>query len=319
MEKMEKIPISVVIPTMNRAKDLEETLESYMTAQGIPMQIVIVDQSEKKEVQDRNRVVLQKYKDIIECLYLYQKEPSLTRARNKGFEQCKYDLICCSDDDITVKEDTLIQAYKLMKQPENVMLAGLDENAELSDSPLGYLFGRKNYRKRKYGHVTKSMFGRFPNEKLTKPVKTEWAMGYFFFVKKSCALEWNLKWDEKLHSYAYAEDLDYTYSYYKYAVKEQKKCIMHPEVSVFHRTSEKGRIPSRKSTMMLVLNREYLSYKHSMGIISRLATRWANLGEVFLRIVHKSDWRTVVHAQWICDKNRASIRKGVLLHEWYEE
>ncbi len=316
---MEKLPISVVIPTMNRAKDLEETLESYMTAQGIPMQIIVVDQSEKKEVQDRNRAVLEKYEDAIECLYIYQKEASLTKARNKGFEQSKYEIVCYSDDDITVKKDTLVQVYKRMKETDVVMVAGLDENAGLSDSLLGYFFGRKSYRKRVQGHVTKSMFGRFPSVKMNEPVPTEWAMGYFFLIKKSYALEWNLKFDERLCSYAYAEDLDYTYSYYKRAAREQKKCMIYPEISVFHRTSDKGRVPSKKSTMMLVLNREYLSYKHRMGLLSRFATRWANLGEIFLRIIHKSDWRTVVQAQWICDKNRAAIRKGVLHHEWYEK
>lgn len=316
---MEKLPISVVIPTMNRAKDLEETLESYMTAQGVPMQIVVVDQSEEKEIQDKNRAVLEKYKAMVECLYLYQREASSTKARNIGEKQCKYELVCYSDDDITVKKDTMINVYKLMNNTDISMIAGLNENSVKGNSKLGYLFARKSFIKRKIGHVTKSMFGRFPDGGIKDLVDTEWAMGFFFVIKKSYAAKWGVCFDERLTSYAYAEDLDYSYLYYKNSKKESKRCVMSPEVSVYHRASNEWRIPSKKSTMMLILNREYLSYKHNMGISSQLAIRWANLGEVFLRLAQKSDWRTVIHAQKVCDKHRGSMKKGVLKREWYEE
>ena len=46
------LPISVLIPTMNRPDSLERTLKKYICAKYIPAQIVVVDQSEEKA---RNR------------------------------------------------------------------------------------------------------------------------------------------------------------------------------------------------------------------------------------------------------------------------
>ena len=47
------LPISVLIPTMNRPESLERTLKKYMSAKFVPAQIVVVDQSVKKDVVQR--------------------------------------------------------------------------------------------------------------------------------------------------------------------------------------------------------------------------------------------------------------------------
>ena len=53
---------------------------------------------------------------------------------------------------------------------------------------------------------------------------TEWAMGFFSVYRTFLIRKWNLKWDEHLINYAYPEDLDFSYSYYKYAKTEGFKC-----------------------------------------------------------------------------------------------
>lgn len=269
------LPISVLIPTMNRPDSLERTLKKYMCAKYIPAQIVVVDQSEEKEVADRNREVLKNVTNDIEWKYIYQEEPSLTKARNKAMKEAKNEVVICSDDDIDVYDDTLINIYYIMKDLNISMIAGLDDNMQLSTSKIGCFFGFKSFKNIHIGHVTSSMLGRFP-DRIKDETDTMWAMGYFFVIRKSLVNKWRLQWDEKLLGYAYAEDLDFSYSYYKKAKQDNLRCIMSNKVRVLHLATQEYRTPTRKHMFMYVLNRYYLSNKHHMGLRSIISMKLTN-------------------------------------------
>lgn len=310
--------ISIVIPTMNRPNALKETLDSYISAERLPAQIVIIDQTDDEQLRLQIKESVSRYKDKVKITYFYQDSPSLTKARNIGISLCKNDVIVFSDDDITVQKDTIKNVMQIMRNQQIAMIAGINSRAGFSNSKIGYLFGKKSYAKRNIGHVTSAMYGRFPQHRVIGSVDTEWAMGFFFVIRKSLADKWNVHWDENLTSYAYAEDLDFSYSYYKHAQSEHLNCILDERVIVEHRASEEWRIPSRKSTMMMVLNREYLSYKHKMGLKSRIMTRWSNIGDFLFRIVRKGGIRDLFDTQLICDRHRKELAKGRINPEWYE-
>ena len=203
-----------------------------------------------------------------------------------------------------------------MQNEKIAMIGGIDENTEKSKSKIGYLFGTKSYKLRAVGHVTKSVLGRYPND-VVGEVETQWAMGYFFAIKKSLKDEWNIDWDEKLISYGYPEDLDFSFSYYKKADELGLSCILSDKVKVRHLVSKEYRTASYKSTVMYVINREYLSYKHKMGLFSLIANRWANFGEFLKRILKNNKPFDLVKAQWYCDLHRNDIKKGILHYELY--
>jgi len=314
---MKKSDITVIIPTMNRLETLKETLDSYMLCMPLPDQIVIVDQTQDEELRKQIIDVLRTY-EAVTIDYLYQQEPSLTKARNAGIAVCRNDVVVVSDDDVTVATDTLKNISDIMNDEAVSMIAGINSRDGFSKSKLGYLFGKKSFKKRNTGHVTKAMFGRFPEEAVKGSVKTEWAMGFFFVVRKSLIQKWNNYWDENLSSYAYAEDLDFSYSYYRNSEKERLKCILNEGVVVEHRVSSEWRVPSKKSTMMYVINREYLSYKHKMGFGSRLLTRWANIGEIFMRMLKRGKPLDMLKAQVVCDLHRKEIADGIINPIWYQ-
>lgn len=261
------LPISVLIPTMNRPESLERTLKKYMSAKFVPSQIVVVDQSVERDVANKNKKVLESIANEIDFQYIYQEEPSLTKARNNALKEASNEIIICSDDDIDVYDNTLENVYYIMKDLNISMIAGLDDNMHLSTSKIGCLFGFKSFKNIHIGHVTSSMLGRFP-DRIKDETDTMWAMGYFFVIRKSLVNKWRLQWDEKLVGYAYAEDLDFSYSYYKKAKKDNLKCIMTNKVRVLHLASQEFRTPTRKHMFMYVLNRYYLSNKHCMGLKS---------------------------------------------------
>lgn len=269
------LPISVLIPTMNRPESLERTLKKYMSAKFVPAQIVVVDQSVKKDVADKNKKVLESIANEISFQYVYQKEPSLTKARNNALKEASNEIIICSDDDIDVYDNTLENVYLIMKDLNISMIAGLDDNMKLSSSKIGCLLGFKSLKNIHIGHVTSSMLGKFP-DKIENETDTMWAMGFFFVIRKSLVNKWHLEWDEKLIGYAYAEDLDFSYAYYKKAKQENLRCIMTNKVRVLHLASQEFRTPTRKHMFMYVLNRYYLSNKHHMGWKSMISMKLTN-------------------------------------------
>lgn len=312
--------ISCIIPTMNRYDTLKETLDSYVAATVVPDQLIVVDQTIDPNTRVRIEKLVNSYNGSFrEVSYYYQNYPSLTSARNVGFQMAKHEIVVCSDDDISVEVDTIKRIEEIMVDRKISMIAGINSRDGYSNSKIGYLFGKKSFKNRKIGHVTKAMLGRFPENPVEGIVDTQWAMGFFFVVRKSLMDRWGIRWDERLTSYAYAEDLDFSYNYYKESVKEGYRCVLSDNVRVEHRVSTEYRTPSTKATRMYVINREYLSYKHSMGMGSRMLTRWCNFGDFMVRLIKNDKPFDVVKAQIICDRHRKEIRKMIIKPEWYEE
>lgn len=317
MLKRTIVPISVVIPTLNRPQTLKTTLESMLSVNTVPAQLIIVDQSQQDSLRKETQKVSDRYAGTIDVQYIFQETPSSTKARNKGMEYANQPVIVFCDDDVKVKSNTFSEVATIMSDSAISMIAGIDLNEGLGSSLLGYIFGRKSYINRNIGHVTLSIYGRFPSQKILGEVPTQWAMGFFFCVKRENLYRWNIRWDERLTSYAYAEDLDFSYSYYKNSCKEGLKCILTPRVAVYHMHSREWRVSSYKSVAMSVINREYLSYKH-FSWQSRVATRWANIGEFLLKLVRHDNPMYIIYAQMQCDIHRNELKEGCISPDLYD-
>ena len=276
------VPVSVIIPTMNRPETLERTLSSYASGEMMPDQIVIVDQTQNEQTRELVERIGNKYG----CDYIYRADPSSAAARNLGQQAARNEIIVFSDDDIDVYDDTITQIVKIMQRQEVALIAATDDLTGISQTNIGYLLGTKSYAKRKIGHVTRSVLGRYPDH-VEGEVETEWAMGFFFVVRKSCIEKWKVNWDERLISYAYAEDLDYSYRYCARAKEEGMKCILSDKVHVKHLASKEYRIPSRKSTYMYAIHRRYISDKNHIG--SRFAMDWCDFWRILERVIKREN------------------------------
>lgn len=307
------LPITVAIPSMNRPQALRRTLQGYLGADHLPAQIIVVDQSQTEQAQAQNKQLLATLPVGVTGTYVYQKNSSSTQARNTALQQARQNIIVWSDDDVDVYADTLKNVYDLFQNPQISMIAGLDDCAAKSTGKIGYLLGTKSFFKRKIGHVTASMLGRFPAQRVKGEVDTQWAMGFFFSVRTPLLKKWNIKWDENLTGYAYAEDLDFSYSYYKCAKKEGYRCILSDKVHVKHLASQEYRIPSKKATYMYVCNRYYLAHKHSKGIKIYehiFAMWWCNMAILLYRFVKKQNPHDMWNAIYFCLGNSSQIKRG---------
>ncbi|MGM9979707.1 MAG: glycosyltransferase family 2 protein [Clostridium sp.] len=316
---MNKLPISIVIPTMNRAKNLKQTLIGIINQLDIPSQIIIVDQSQKEDIRLENVAIVKKICLKTKVNYIYQEEPSLTKARNIGLKNCENDIIVCMDDDVDVYDNIFKNINDILNDKDIAMIAGLDKNSiNLNkDSFLGYFFGLKSFKYKNIGHVTKSMRGRFP-KKISNRVQTMWAMGFFFVVRKSLIEKWQLSWNELFKSYAYAEDLDFSYGYYLKATEFGMKCIIDPKIIVKHNATQEYRIPSTKGVYMDMFHRMYLHYKYDPGILGFLCVQWSNFGLLIESILHKKNPKAYFNAIKSSILLRKDIEKGELHYEKYK-
>ena len=259
------VPITVVIPTYNRPSDLKGTIASFLSGDSVPDQIVVVDQS----------VVPFDPADCgfdvpTEILVVHSSEPSLTRSRNIGARRARNNVLLFSDDDVRVNERTLQLLSAAMGCDEVALVAALDAagNPRFGGGTKGNLvrnvFSMLLGMKRPWRHdgyvIRSNMRGRYP-ENIDRRVSTEWAMGYFFCVKRSCMERWDVWFDESLKRYAYAEDLDFSIRYCKHARAEGLRTILEPALYVNHLASKEWRTPSDEAVDYFVRNRRYLAAK----------------------------------------------------------
>ncbi len=313
-----ELPISIIIPTFNREEALKRTLFTINEfSKTIPNEIIVVDQSTKQETRKRICDCCNEFASI-KCRYIFLEMPSSTKARNVGIEKACNDILVFMDDDVDLNSDTLGNIYELLSNESIAMVGVIDETLPTSGGTLGYLFSMKSYRNRNIGHVTKALLGRYP-QNVKGTVDTMWAMGFCFAVKKQYVKKWNLFFDEKLTGYAYAEDLDFTYRYYRQAQKYQLKCLLSENVSVRHLETKEYRIPSKRNVFKYVINRKYLAYKYESPITTHISMCWSNIGLMLSRIANHESCYDIISASRRCHQLKKYLKKGIIKEEFFDD
>lgn len=300
---------------MNRLDSLKRTFSYMEKSKLLPDEIIIVDQTQEKEIASKIENLCSEVH--LNTRYFWNSEPSLTKARNTGFALTQGDVVVFMDDDVDVREDTFVNVKELFKNENLVMAGGVNEQEDISKlSYRSVLFGLTSFAKRRIGHVTPSIYGRFPIE-CAEETPSEWAMGFFFAVRKSAVEGWNLQFDEHLKYYAYAEDLDFSYSLYLKAKKENKSTIVSTKLTVRHNVSKEYRIPTQKQTYMMILHRRYIGAKLMAGWKSRILCLWSDLGTFLYRLTRKEPALDIVRAYVFYLTHRKDIVEGNFHYEYF--
>lgn len=310
---------SVIIPTLNREESLIETLLSFENSEILPEEIIIVDQSDL----DNSKKILEKIKKL-NINYIHYPFPSLTKARNIGISRATNEILVFSDDDIEIQKDTFKNIKKIFEENKFISLIGgydLNSKKEIMNPKkiLSSLIGRRSFFKIKKGHMSSSILGNFPirekNEKYGYQIETEWAMGFFFACKKSLVEKWELKFDENLISYAYAEDLDFTHRYYLKGQILGYKMIFSNLVEVYHKVSQEYRIPKFKHTLMYVIHRKYLFYKFKKNIFELLIFEWSDFCFLIRKVLQKEAVYDFFKTKLVEIKYKEELKKGEISKE----
>lgn len=301
------VPITIIIPTYNRAKALANTIKSYLDGNTLPDEILIVDQTIPEHSLSDMGLEWATNIHLLHC-----NTPSLTKARNIGIANSKNDIILFSDDDVLVDANSVMRFYNKMKQGRVALCAGIDINAKDRNATmikkfLGTLTGMQCFQKSGGYVVRHTMRGRYALQKNQQSYKTDWAMGYFFGVKKSLIEKWDVYFDERLTGYAYAEDLDFSLRYCNFAKTEKMDCVIDSTIYVKHLATQEWRTPSEKALFYLVANRLYLLYKN-FPEYSSWPMEWNNF--CYSLMLPKDDRRKFNQIRKICRQNIRDLQMG---------
>lgn len=264
MSKKRYLNISIVIPTLNRSKSLNETFNSIFSKNTLPREVLVLDQSDEEcFINNQNNINSLSLTVVTKIIHIKCDFKSLTKARNCGLNKSTSEIVLFLDDDVCFHNDCLnfLNDYFEKKEIGLVGCINCREKLFMPSVKSRFAFGIKNKVKTE-GVVSKSVLGFFPSQ-IQSSADTDWAMGFCFAIKRSIALANNIFFDEKLTGYAFSEDLDYTYRYISELKRRNMKGIFCNDAIVEHLVSLEYRIPLRKNACMFLVNRLYLFFKLS--------------------------------------------------------
>lgn len=301
------VPITIIIPTYNREKVLVDTIKSYLDGDVLPDEIIIVDQTVPARTLSDLGLDGTTIIKLLHC-----DTPSLTKARNIGMKNSKNDIILFSDDDVLVDADSVMRFYNRMNQERVALCAGVDVNAKgrnttLTKNIVGTLTGMQRFQQSGGYVVRRTMRGRYALQDNQQSYKTDWAMGYFFGVKKSLIEKWAVFFDEHLTGYAYAEDLDFSMRYCNFAKSEKLDCVIDSTIYVKHLATQEWRTPSEKAMFYLVANRFYLLQKN-FPQYSLWPMKWNNF--CYSLMLPKEARKKFNEIRKICRQNIRELQMG---------
>jgi GT2 family glycosyltransferase len=290
------LKISIVIPTLNRHESLVNTINSILSFESVPNQIIIVDQS-NNEIAKKNSSYFDKFFPN-QILHKIVDFKSLTKARNVGVELAKNEIIIFSDDDVEVYEDTLGNIDKIMEDKKVALLAAVDTiKNHNKESLFPYLYFYKNPFKLFIGHVSLSMTGHFPYKMKNNFIKTEWAMGFFFIIRKSLFNKFGIEFDENLTDYGYGEDLDFSLRYINLSNQLLLDSWLCKYIKVKHLVSNEFRIPNENAVRKFYFARLYMIFKNRLKISSLIHYYFFNFFNLFKFLLKPKIF--IVHLKYI--------------------
>ena len=126
--------LTAVIPTKNRADDLEVVVRTLLNQTTVPAQLIVVDQSAAEESERRVKNMFAELghhlRKTIDLVYLRDTTLSgLTAARNRSLELVRSEVVLFLDDDVRLEPDfvrRILQAYR--RYPEATGVSGIVTN-----------------------------------------------------------------------------------------------------------------------------------------------------------------------------------------------
>lgn len=128
-----RLTVSVIIPTKNRANDLVNTIESLAGQTVIPSELIIIDQSGSNEGKDRVFELLERRRESVAGMNVIYCHDTAIRsgaeARNRAMDLAKSQILLFLDDDVELESrfiEELVNAYH--ERPDAAGVSGIVTN-----------------------------------------------------------------------------------------------------------------------------------------------------------------------------------------------
>ena len=261
--------ISIIIPTLNRLKEIEMTLNSLIELTIFPHQTIIIDQSDGKDTEEL--VKKSDYKRLNIC-YLHSEIKSWALARNYGIENInkESDMVVFLDDDVLLEKDFLdqIDIFFLEHSKAKGGIANIESpQRKVSLLKKIWLF-LISWSTKDQMCVTAGGFNILPFENPKNITNVEWTSGCGMFFRKELFDE-GFRFEKQFMKYSLMEDCFLSYSIQR---KYPKSLFFIPKVKMVHCETPTARIANKQRIYQNIIHRYYFIKKFEKSFLAYLRT-----------------------------------------------
>lgn len=283
--------VSVVIPTYNRAADLEETLASVVGQTVPPIEAIVVDDSTDDEVERLVGRLSATFAGAgVRLVYMRNpREKGNTTAKNAGAAVSKGDVVLILDDDVTLDRgyvEEILRVYEA--HPEARGVQGYWGDSLRGNIPfrMRIPFNRVFflYRYDKDSCAVQPSFRAVYPYPLTTVARCQWLSGCNQSYRRELFDEF--QFDEKLRRYSPGDDLDFSY---RIQMRYPGSLFITPSAKLVHRETRTSRTPGVNLVNLQSAYLEYLFRKNvEQSLPNRLAYCWSTAGRVLTTLIDDS-------------------------------
>jgi glycosyltransferase involved in cell wall biosynthesis/GT2 family glycosyltransferase len=244
--------VSVAIPTYRREAELLRCIEGLLACEPSPLEILVVDQTERHEAATALR--LEEWAGAGVIRWIRHSPPSLTGARNRALREAKGDLVLFLDDEVEPPRELIALHARHFSDPTIAVTGGAVTEPGFPFDPYPFVIkitraGRKlvNYE---YPHATDA----------------HGVCGANHMVRRDVAIAVG-GYEENLSRAARAEDTEFC----QRVLAAGRRVFYDPEARAVHRPAPRGGTRSQRSFV------EYFrDYYHddTFFFVRHVGTRW---------------------------------------------
>jgi GT2 family glycosyltransferase len=251
--------VSIIICTRNRFDDFTKTLPSVAAQTRLPDELIIVDSSNEKKLED----YLASVKLPFSVKY-FHTQPGLTLQRNLGIHECVGDLIFFFDDDVNLDKNYIVEVEKVFEGDKNKEIGavgGKISKAVLETLRLKIELGVFGFIRFVFGVVGTHNGKFYPSGMPSHPHRNQ-VSGYIeclvgCCMAFRCEVFEKAKFDEALAHYGLMEDVDIS----KRTLDAGYKIYYQTSATLIHNESPMNRLKVQPWAEMSVVNYDYLFRK----------------------------------------------------------
>lgn len=289
--------LSIIIPTLNRDKDLCILLRSIVIQTVKPFEIFVIDQSD----DNLTKCLCAAYSDFLPIIYIYSSIKSSTHSRNIGVNKSSGDVLVFLDDDTKLTSNYLEQIlgfYNDYPDAIGAMSKILNQN-DLNSKIVGkgFIFQLYKFISTLFflNSYTKG-FRILPSGRNTmdydskKPIRAEWLSGVSWYKKEIFD---EFQFEERFIKYAFGEDKMLSYQIYK---KYPGSLYYYPKAMLYHYESPASRLTGKDKIYLKVLYHHWFYYK----CLNKhyFLFWWGNFGEIILHFMNACMFKESFSNSW---------------------
>jgi GT2 family glycosyltransferase len=267
--------VSVIIPTKNRLDDLVRAVESLARQSVLPVELIVVDQSESPEARDRIESKLMQNgsgrDSRISLRYIYDpKIPGGAVARNRAMEVASSDVWLFLDDDVELEPRFVEELLKLyVNRASATGVSGVVTNYPIP--PFFARFWAAIFRRGPFHDERQQIYWQANSLRESDPIRVNKFGGGLMSFRASAIR--HVRFDENLRGVSDGEDVDFCAR-----LDRGAELWMTPKARLIHKESTAGR--RRDHWLRRDARSAYFHYwkNWNRGIKNRLCFLWLNAG-----------------------------------------